>query len=186
MQTDSKWSLTTKDKERLIEALTPELATLRTKAEISQEDLAELIGVSRQTYGALERGVRKMSWTTFLSLVLFYDCNQKTHQMLRSIKAIPQEMMRKFNAGNETRAENLGIFLGEGADAIIESLDEQAKRSIRTMILVEYARCTSTPGDVVVKSFDGMNFTTVQPSEETEAARALKTIKERNVNHGQP
>lgn len=186
MQTNSKWSLSTQEKERLIAALTPELATLRTKAEISQEELAELIGVSRQTYGALERGARKMSWNTFLSLVLFYDCNQKTHQMLRAIKAIPQEMMKKFNAGNETRDVNLGIFLGEGAETIIESLDEQAKRSIRTMILVEYARCTSTPGDVVVKSFDGMNFTATQTIADVEAGKALKAIKERNMDHGQP
>lgn len=99
----------------LIATLTPELATLRTKAEISQEDLTELVGVSRQTYSALERGARKMSWTTFQSLVLFYDCNQKAHQMLRSMKAIPQEMMKKFNAGNETKEVNLGIFLGEGS-----------------------------------------------------------------------
>lgn len=186
MQTNSKWSLSTQEKKRMIEALTPELAALRIKAEISQEDLAELIGVSRQTYGALERGVRKMSWTTFLSLVLFYNFNQKTHQMLQSVNAIPQEMMKKFNAGIETRELNMETFLGEGADAIIESLDEQAKRSIRTMILIEYARCTSTPGDVVVKSFDGMNFTTVRPPEEAKAARALKTIKERKLNHGQP
>ena len=89
MQTNSKWSLSTKEKDRLIAALTPELATLRTKADISQEDLAELIGVSRQTYGALERGARKMSWTTFLSLVLFYDCNQKTHQTAAPESPIP-------------------------------------------------------------------------------------------------
>ena len=94
--------------------------------------------------------------------------------------------MKKFNAGNETNEVNLGIFLGEGADTIIESLDEQAKRSIRTMILVEYARCTSTPGDVVVKSFDGMNFTTTQTVADAEAEKAFKAIKERNVNHGQP
>ena len=54
------------------------------------------------------------------------------------------------------------------------------------MILVEYARCTSTPGDVVVKSFDGMNFTTTQTVADAEAEKALKAIKERNVNHGQP
>ena len=177
MQTNSKWSLSSKDKERLIEALTPELATLRTKAEVSQEDLAELIGVSRQTYGALERGVRKMSWTTFLSLVMFYDCNKKTHQMLKSIKAIPQEMMKIFNAGNITRDIDLGVFLGEGAETIVDSLDEQAKRSIQTVIMVEYARCTSTPGDVVVKSFDGMNFTSFQPNSDTEEAeKALKKL----------
>ena len=122
MRINSKVSLSAKEKDRLIAALTPELATLRTKAEISQEELAELIGISRQTYGAIERDVREMSWTTFLSLVLFYDCNQKTHQMLRSIKAIPQELMRKFNTGNETKELDLGAFLGEGADTIIESL----------------------------------------------------------------
>ncbi len=186
MQTNTKWSLNADEKDRLIAALTPELATLRTKAEISQEELAELIGVSRQTYGALERGVRKMSWNTFLSLVLFYDCNQKTHQMLRAIKAIPQVMMKKFNAGNDTRDFDLGVFLGEGADKIIDSLDEQARRSIRTMILVEYARCTSTPGDVVLKSFDGMNFTATQTITDIEAGKALKAIKERNMDHGQP
>lgn len=106
--------------------------------------------------------------------------------MLRSIKAIPQEMMKKFNAGNETRDVNLGVFLGEGADKIVDSLDDQAMRSIRTMILVEYARCTSTPGDVVVKSFDGMNFNATQTIADIEAEKALKAIKERNKEHGQP
>ena len=62
MQTNSNWSLSTEEKNRLIAALSPELATLRTKAEISQEELAELIGISRQTYGTIERGTREMSW----------------------------------------------------------------------------------------------------------------------------
>jgi len=110
MQTNSNWSLSTEEKNRLIAALSPELATLRTKAEISQEELAELIGISRQTYGTIERGTREMSWSTFLSLVLFYDFNHKTHQMLRSIKAIPQEIMKKFNAVDETREINLWLF----------------------------------------------------------------------------
>lgn len=185
METNSRWVLHPEEKDRLITALTPELATLRTKADISQEELAELIGVSRQTYGALERGARKMSWTTFLSLVLFYYCNQKTRQMMRAIKAIPQELIKKFNAGNENKDVNLGIFLGEGGETIIKSLDEQAKQSIRTMILVEYARCTSTPGDIVVKSFDGISFTSIQSPETVEAEKALKVIKERNMSHEQ-
>ncbi len=180
MQADSKWLLTAKEKEELISALTPELSMLRTKAEISQEELSELIGISRQTYGALERGARRMSWATFLSLILFYDCNQKTHKLLRSINAIPQEMMKKFNGGRESEEVDLGIFLGEGADTIVKSLDEQAKRSIKTMILVEYARCTSTPGEVVIKSFDGVNVSTRETIANVEAIRALKAIKERN------
>lgn len=186
MENISKWTITNKEKEQLISALTPELVLLRTKAEISQEELAALIGISRQTYGAIERGSRRMSWNTFLSLVLFYDCNQKTHQMLRTIKAIPQEIMKRFNVGEEitTKEINLDAFLGDGAKIVMDSLDEQAIRSIRTMIMVEYARCTSTPGEVVVKSFDGMNFTTT-PYDDSDAEKALKAIKERNKNHEQ-
>ena len=75
---------------------------------------------------------------------------------------------------------NLDLFLGDGANAIIEKLDEQAMRSIRTMIMVEYARCTSTPGEVIVKSFDGVNFNVpVTLNAKTETAyRAIKEIKQ--------
>ena len=82
MMQNSKWKLTDEEKQMLIAAITPELIPLRSKAGISQGELANLIGVSRQTYGAIERGDREMTWNTYLSLVLFYDYNQKTHQML--------------------------------------------------------------------------------------------------------
>lgn len=62
---------------------------------------------------------------------------------------------------------------------IVDSLDEQALRSIQTLIMVEYARCTDTPGDVVVKSFDGKNFNPTQPPE-PRVTEALKSIKEKN------
>ena len=93
---------------------------------------------------------------------------------------IPQEVMLAFNAGNTAKDVNLDLFLGDGTNAIIENLDEQAMRSIRTMIMVEYARCTSTPGEVIVKSFDGMNFNVpVAPNAKTkEAYRAIKEIKQ--------
>lgn len=54
METGSKWLLTDEEKDRFISALTPNLNVLRTKAEISQEELANLIGVSSQTYSAME------------------------------------------------------------------------------------------------------------------------------------
>lgn len=174
------WSISKEEKKKLITMLAPELVVLRAKAGISQEELSDLIGVSRQTYSAIERGAKQMSWSTFLSLILFYDCNQKTHQVLRSIKAIPQEVMLAFNAGNTAKDVNLELFLGDGTNAIIENLDEQAMRSIRTMIMVEYARCTSTPGEVIVKSFDGMNFNVpaAPNAKAKEAHRAIKEIKQ--------
>lgn len=53
------------DKERLIDILTEELPVLRTKIGMSQEDLSEIIGISRQTYSSIETKKRKMSWNVF-------------------------------------------------------------------------------------------------------------------------
>lgn len=159
MENMIKYTVTDKEKERFISALTDELIMLRTKAGISQDDLSSLIGVSRQTYGSIERKHRRMSWSTYLALVMFYDYNKKTHQILRSTGAFPHEIIKKFNNGADEVDVDVGSFLGDGSASIINKLDDQALHSIRTMIMVEYARCTETPGDVVIKAFDGINFT---------------------------
>ena len=178
-----KWSLTSDEKQSLIIALTRELSVLRTKADISQEELANLIGVSRQTYGAIERGSRKMTWSTYLSLVLFYDYNQSTHQLIRSLSIFPQNLVKKFNDGADIQIIEMEAFLGEDSHKIVSSLDAQALHSIRTMIMIEYARCTSMPSDAVVKSFDGVMFTQSKVSaNEVNAAKAIKTLKGRHGN----
>ena len=99
MVTVSERLLTDTDKEEFIAILTPSLPALRTQAEISQEELANLIGISRQTYSAIERKVRRMAWSTYLSLVLFFDYNQKTHEMLHKLSLFPQELIVFFNGG---------------------------------------------------------------------------------------
>ena len=91
-----KYYLSEEEKYALIEKLTPELPLLRAKAEISQEEIANIIGTSRQTYGAIERRSRKMSWNTYLSLVWFFDYNRKTHKMIRNMYAFPHELIKKF------------------------------------------------------------------------------------------
>ena len=61
MEAVSKWLLTEDEKNSFIATLTPHLSMLRAQAEISQEELANLIGISRQTYSAIERKNRRMS-----------------------------------------------------------------------------------------------------------------------------
>ena len=155
MERISKWSLTDKEKERFITTLTPHLAILRTKAEISQEEIANLIGVSRQTYSSIERKIRKMSWSTYLSLVLFYDHNQKTHQLMRQLSLFPTELVIRFNEGTDFSSFETSSLLGNKTQDIVEHLDKQAQQKIRQVIMQEYARCTKSQGDAVIKSFDG-------------------------------
>lgn len=178
MQTETKWFLSEREKAALIAALTPELAALRMKADISQGDLANLIGVSRQTYGAIERGDRRMSWSTYLSLILFYDYNKKTCRMLHALGAAPTAVVRRFNDGADVMQKGFEVLLGEDLQTLVDRLDERALDTVRTVVMLEYARCMDVPGEAVIKSFDGKRFVrTDTPS--PEGKKALKTIKER-------
>ena len=59
------------EKEELIQTLTGALPVLRAAIGISQGEIAEYIGVSRQTYCAFEIGKRQMSFcSSFLMLKL--------------------------------------------------------------------------------------------------------------------
>ena len=178
MEYISKFFLSEKEKNEFIEALTPELSLLRAKAEISQEEIANLIGVSRQTYGAIERKSRKMSWNTYLALILFYDYNKKTHTMIRNIAAFPHELIKRFNEGDEPNDFELGLLFKADSKKIIESLDEQAIATIKTILMVEYSRCNNVSGEAVVKFFEGIDFSAKGNADnQSDTVKALKGIK---------
>ncbi len=178
-----KYYVSEKEKKELIEKITPELPLLRAKAEISQEDIANIIGTSRQTYGAIERKTRKMSWSTYLSLVWFYDYNRKTHKMIRNMKAFPHELIKKFNDGDEPQDFELGLLFKTDKKDILDTLDEQAFATIRTVLMVEYSRCNNMSSDAVIRFFEGFDISKKEVSEkQRNTIKALKNIKRKKVN----
>lgn len=134
MESVSKWLLTDAEKDEFIATLAPNLQALRIQAEISQEELANLIEISRQTYSAIERKVRRMAWSTYLSLVLFFDHNQKTHKMLRMLSLFPKDLITRFNDGIDYSSFELSTFLGSKSQDIIDHLDDKAKQKWRSMV----------------------------------------------------
>ena len=85
------------DKEKLIDILIEELLVLRARLALSQDELSKLIGVSRQTYSAIEAKKRRMTWNTFLSLILVLTLNEKTALMLKTSGVFPSELGSLFN-----------------------------------------------------------------------------------------
>ncbi len=88
------------NKDELIKRLTNELPVLRAKIGVSQDELSNIIGISRQTYSAIETGKRQMSWNTFLSLVLVFGCNAKTSAMIDGMSIISPELSEVININN--------------------------------------------------------------------------------------
>lgn len=92
------------EKEELILALTEILPILRAAIGISQGELADYIGVSRQTYSALEIGKRQMSWNTFLSLFLFFISNSETNNLLKTKKGFITQVYKILQYKSDTNS----------------------------------------------------------------------------------
>lgn len=79
-------------RELLIDKMTENLPVLRKKLKLSQETLANLIGSSRHTVMLMESGKRRMTWNTFLSLVLLFDKNEDTAMLLKALGIYTNEL----------------------------------------------------------------------------------------------
>lgn len=99
--------LTQEEKESYITKMTEELAMLRAKAGFTQERLSNFIGISRQTYYAMETGQRRMSWNTFLSLVFVYDSIPETSRIMRILEIFPNDLLNQLSR-RETSTRRTG------------------------------------------------------------------------------
>lgn len=79
-------------KEKLVDNMADNLPVLRKKAKMSQEELASIIGSSRYTIMSIESKNRRMTWGTFLSLILLFDKNSETSALLRALDIYTNEL----------------------------------------------------------------------------------------------
>ncbi len=68
------------EQQKLIRCLAKKLRSLRAICGWSQERLAAMIGVTRQTVLAVENGKRDMTWTMFLAFSFLFLGNEKTRK----------------------------------------------------------------------------------------------------------
>lgn len=83
----------------LISLMSDNLSVLRAKLELSQEELANIIGTTRQTLSAIENGQRKMVWSVFLSLVLIFLKNRETKKMMILLGIYTKELDNMLTIG---------------------------------------------------------------------------------------
>lgn len=86
-----RWDISKERKDELIQKLTPELKLLRVRADITQEKLSNIIGLSRQTYSQIETGNKLMTWNTYLSLIFFFNSIEETSKLLNALDIYPDE-----------------------------------------------------------------------------------------------
>lgn len=92
-----KWSISNEYKKTSIEILTDNLAALRARIDITQKELANIIGVSRQTYYSFEIKNREMTWTTYMAILFFFESIKETSEMIRELRIYPIDLVMRFN-----------------------------------------------------------------------------------------
>lgn len=65
--------------------LANELPVLRAKMRMTQESLTKAVGISRQTYTALESKRRLMTWNVFILFYLFFERNEETMAIMQTM-----------------------------------------------------------------------------------------------------
>jgi len=79
-------------KNQLMNNMTNNLPTLRKRLGVNQEELAQMIGVSRSTLAVIENRKRPMTWNTFLSLILIFTKNKETDALLNVMQIYTDEL----------------------------------------------------------------------------------------------
>mgnify|MGYP002509304872 FL=1 len=95
------------DKEELMNKFIFELPVLRARIGMTQDEISEIVGISRQTYSSIERRKRKLPWTTYMSLLFVFYFNSDTRESIERAELFPEDLKKTLNV-NHRRTENLG------------------------------------------------------------------------------
>ena len=154
-------------REQQINAMIDNLPVLRAKLDLSQEELGEKIGVTRQQIVNYENRRRPLTWTAFLALAFVFCENPESRKMLRMLN-ISDVMFREKSdrngnhaiAGGELSPGSLAVdfemeFHGEvdpGSTKILIQ-DELIKRGVPNAVV------TGLSGfDTNADNYDGCKF----------------------------
>lgn len=80
-------------REELTNRMVSNLVVLRTMLQLTQDELAGLLGMTRQTLTMIETGKRKMTWTVYLALVYIFSRSPDTRKLMEIWELFPDDIM---------------------------------------------------------------------------------------------
>ena len=92
-----KQELTMDIQAEAIRNMTKNLSVLRTMLNLTQAELASIIGIGRQTLVAVENNKRAMSWSVFLSLLFVFSQNKETQVLLEVFNIYTSELKKIYS-----------------------------------------------------------------------------------------
>lgn len=109
----------------LISKLSVNLSALRAKMKITQSDLANAVGIGRQTLIAIENGTSKMRWDTFLAMMFIISKDPDAAELLELLDL-------KFSELNDY-IENIIYLRKENSPVLQDKLWTECNCSSKTI-----------------------------------------------------
>lgn len=107
---DNPYDILNLNRAKYTQAMVQNLVILRTSIKLKQAELAELIGISRQSLSAYENQLTPMSWPVFLSLFFLFSQHDVSRQLMISLGIYTKELEQLYsitylgNLSNNTMA----------------------------------------------------------------------------------
>lgn len=92
--------LSEESKKISIKRMSDNLVALRTMLHLTQAQLAEIMGVTRQTLVLYETGKRVMTWNTFLSLMFIFTQKRETRELLNILNIYTDDLKDLYDNDN--------------------------------------------------------------------------------------
>lgn len=104
------------------------LLVLRSALNVTQEQIAYSVGMSRQTYSSYELGKKELTWSVFMALFLFFMVNEKSRNLLSKKPGYIYTVFLLLNAS--IKSTEIDTLLQAGEDGKnIDSVEEIFKGS---------------------------------------------------------
>ena len=90
--------LSNERKQELCKIMASNLPVFRAKANnMSQAELADRLGFTRQTISAVENKQRDMQWSTFSSIVLFFSKDTEVAHLMTVMGVLDDDVIKTLN-----------------------------------------------------------------------------------------
>lgn len=91
------------NRQHYVQLMVENLPTLRARLGLNQAELANIMGVTRQTLSAVESGTRELTWGNFISLLYVFTQNEETIPLLETLGIYTPELASLFRVTNISR-----------------------------------------------------------------------------------
>ena len=91
------------DRQHYVQLMVENLPTLRARLGLNQAELANMLGITRQTLSAVESGARELTWGNFISLLYVFTQNEETDPLLETLGIYTPELASLFRVTNISR-----------------------------------------------------------------------------------